>query len=319
MPTTVAVLLAVAGLSNAQPARIEIYSIPTVTPTSQQFLTGQTNGKPVTIAGELRLPVSSATKLPAVLLVHGSGGTRANIDIWATQLNSLGVAAFLLDSFTARGIISTSEDQTQLETLAMMYDAYRALEVLAKHRSIGPNRIAIMGFSKGGTAAVYSSLVRFNKMHGVQGLTFAAHIGMYSSCSTTYLDETATTGKPIRFYHGASDDSVPVEPCRAYVQRLKAAGRDAELAEYANAWHNFDLPAPAVVDRKGPNAFACRIEEKSDGVLISKQTEKLFTYEDRCVAMQAHTGYSPNAHAASIRDVSAFLKETLKPGLATSR
>lgn len=313
VPITGTLLFAAAGVSNAQSARIEIYPIPTVTLTSQQFLTGQKGGKPVTIAGELRLPVSTEAKVPAVVLIHGSAGPRANMDIWATQINSLGAAAFIVDSFSARGIVSTSQDQTQLDTLAMLYDAFRALDLLAKHPGIDPNRIAIMGFSKGATAAVYSSLVRFNKMHGTQGLTFAAHVGFYPQTTTTYLEETATTGKPIRIFHGASDDLAPAEPARAYVQRLKAAGRDAEFVRYANAWHNFDLPAAPLLDRAGPNVSACRIEEKPEGLLINEETGKLFTFQDRCVTMQAHVGYSPNAHAAAIRDVSAFLKETLKP------
>ena len=39
-----------------QPARMEIHSIPSMTLTDQEFLTGRQEGKPVTIAGELRLP-----------------------------------------------------------------------------------------------------------------------------------------------------------------------------------------------------------------------------------------------------------------------
>ena len=53
----VATLLAFDGAARAQgTGRIEIHPIPTVTVTSQQFLTGDRYGKPVTLAGELRLP-----------------------------------------------------------------------------------------------------------------------------------------------------------------------------------------------------------------------------------------------------------------------
>lgn len=47
---------------------------------AQQFLTEDRNGEPALLAGELRLPARGADPYPAVLLVHGSGGTRANID-----------------------------------------------------------------------------------------------------------------------------------------------------------------------------------------------------------------------------------------------
>jgi len=58
-------------------ARTEMHSFESVTVTDQQFLTGATDGKPVVIAGELRLP-SGTGKLPAVVLGHGSGA----VGIW---------------------------------------------------------------------------------------------------------------------------------------------------------------------------------------------------------------------------------------------
>jgi hypothetical protein len=42
-------------------ARAEIRAIETLNVSDQQFLTGDKNGKPVTIAGELRLPRSAST------------------------------------------------------------------------------------------------------------------------------------------------------------------------------------------------------------------------------------------------------------------
>jgi hypothetical protein len=38
-------------------------------------------------------------------------------------------------------------DQSQLDSLAMLVDAYRALGILAQHPRIDANRIGIMGFS----------------------------------------------------------------------------------------------------------------------------------------------------------------------------
>ena len=55
-------------------ARTEVRAIETLTLTDQQFLTGDKNGKAVTIAGELRFPQGASGRLPAVILQHGSGG-----------------------------------------------------------------------------------------------------------------------------------------------------------------------------------------------------------------------------------------------------
>ena len=313
--SSAALVILCTELACAQAERIEISAVQTVTLSAQQFLTGARDGKPTLLGGELRLPRAGSGKLPAVVLVHGSGGVRNNVDIWANQFNSMGIAVFILDAFTGRGIVSTSTDQTQLHELAMTYDSYRALEMLGRHSRIDANRIAIMGFSKGAVAAAYSGIARFNQMHGTPGLTFAAHIGVYTPCNTTFINETVTTGKPLRLYHGTSDDLVQVAPCRAYVERLRAAGRDAQITEYANAWHTFESPGPALVDRKGPNRGACRNEERADGLLYNSETGKPFDFADTCVKQLAHLGYAPDAHAKVLRDVSTFLAATF--GLKT--
>ncbi len=95
-------------------ARLEMHPVQTVTLKNQQFLTGDLNGTPAVLAGELRIPRPGTEKLPAVVLVHGSGGLSALHDRWAQELNSIGIAAFILDSFTGRGIVSTVNDQSQI-------------------------------------------------------------------------------------------------------------------------------------------------------------------------------------------------------------
>jgi len=87
-------------------ARIEVQPIQTVTLKTQQILTGDTNGAPATLAGELRIPKPGSDRLPAVVLIHGSGGVGANVDAGAKEMKSLGIAAFILDAFSGRGIAS---------------------------------------------------------------------------------------------------------------------------------------------------------------------------------------------------------------------
>jgi len=63
-------------------ARVEIYAIPTLTLSDQQFLTGDTNGKPATVAGEFRIAQGSG-RLPVVVLMHGSSGVGAAMEPWS--------------------------------------------------------------------------------------------------------------------------------------------------------------------------------------------------------------------------------------------
>ena len=305
-----------ASAAIAQPAaRTEVLPVPSVTLTNQQILSGSLAGAPVTLAGELRLPASGGGRLPAVVLVHGSGGIGANIDTWARDLNAVGIAAFILDSFTGRGIADTVTDQSQLDELALMTDAYRALAVLSKHPRIDPKRIAVMGFSKGAVAAVYSANARFRRLYDPGGPGFAAHVGLYTPCHIRLRDDTKTTGAPIRMFHGTPDDWIPVAPCRAYVADLRKAGADVVLTEYPGAWHTYDNPTrfPPVMIPTAQSPRDCRIVEGADGKLLNEQTGAVFTFADACMQRGAHAGFDPAAYEATRKAVLGFLKDALKP------
>src|ERR1700754_2611754 len=154
------VLLSEAARSQAI-FRTEVHPVQTVTLGTADYLLGKKDGKPVTIAGELRIPKPGTGRLPAVVLVHGAGGINFNHGMWAGELNKAGFATFVVDGFTGRGITNTISDQAQLSDYAMMYDAFAALAVLVKHPRVDPGKIAIMGFSKGAVASLYASLNRF--------------------------------------------------------------------------------------------------------------------------------------------------------------
>lgn len=294
---------------------MEIHSFQSTTVTDQEFLTGRKEGKPVTLAGELRLPRPGNDRLPLVVLLHGSGGISGAVTDWEQEFNSMGVATFVIDSFTARGIVSTVNDQTQLGRLTMIIDAYRAFEMLARHPRIDPARIALMGFSRGGQAALYASVRRFQRMHGLAGKEFAAYIAFYPDCTTTYQSDTEVTDRPVRIFHGTLDDYSPAAPCKAYVERLRAQGKDVQLTEYAGAWHVFDgqtLKKPVKLE-KAPTTRHCQLTEAQDGVIINARTKQPFTYADSCVEYGPTIAYDEKAYTEAKRAVREVVTSTLRP------
>jgi len=295
-------------------ARIEIHSVETKTLTDKQFLTGAEDGIPVRIGGELRLP-ASLSRIPAVILIHGSGGVGANVDRWAQELNDIGVAAFLLDCFTGRDIVQTITDQSQLASLAMIVDAYRALDLLSRHARIDSSQVAVMGFSKGGFAALYASLRRFRRMYGpALGVEFSAYIPFYPSCYTTYIGDEQVSERPIRIFHGTADDYVSIEPCRNYVERLRRSGKDVQLTEYAGAHHAFDNPL-YTKPLSLPDAVTtnlCPRKERPGGEIINVETGQPFTWSDACVTRGATVGYDPIATTEATKAVKAFLASTFR-------
>jgi dienelactone hydrolase len=295
-------------------ARTEVYAIPSLTLSDEQFLKGDSGGKSVVVSGYLRIAQGSG-RLPAVVMVHGSGGIGPNADFWTRECNEMGISTFVLDTFTGRGITNVLGDQTLLGRLNMILDAYRVLEILAKHPRVDPSRIALMGFSRGGQTALYASLKRFNRLWNKSGIEFAAYIPFYPDCMTTYQSDSEVTDRPIRIFHGIADDYNPVATCKAYVERLRGAGRDVQLTEYPNAHHTFDNPLGSltpIVVKTAQIVRNCTIREEATGQLINVATKQPFTYNDTCVERGPHIGSDPTATQAARQSVKELLKTAFK-------
>jgi dienelactone hydrolase len=295
-------------------ARTEVRAIETLTLTDQQFLTGDKNGKAVTVAGQLRFPQGAPGRLPAVILQHGSGGVNGGHELWAKTFNEMGIASFLVDSFSGRRLTSTSTNQALLGRLNMVLDGYRAFDVLANHPRIDPARIVVMGFSRGGQSTLYASMKRFQQMWNPRA-AFAAYIPLYASCNTTFIGDTDLGPAPVRQFHGAADDYVPVAPCRPYFERLRAAGRDVLLTEYPGAHHGYDNPLgnkTPTVSKGSQSVRACKLKEEPLGTIINAETGQPFTYQDSCVQTDPHAGYNEAAANATRTAVKEFVRTVFK-------
>ena len=281
---------------DAYASRAELRPISSLTLTEAQFLTGDKNGTLVTLAGELRFPRNAPSgKIPAVIIMHGSGGINAANQSWVFDLNEAGIATFLVDSFSGRGFTSVSIEQSKLSRFAGVLDAFKAYEVLSRHPRIDTNKIALVGTSRGGTAVIYTVMCRFQKLWAPD-FHAAATFPMYPSCfDQLEADEDITM--PIHEFHGAKDDYASIEQCKAWIKRLTLAGKIATTVEYPNATHSFDnllastTPSPS---KGSPTTRLCVIVEKN-GVLMNSEDNKPFSYSDQCVTYDPLTGYDPTA------------------------
>ncbi len=298
-------------------SRVEIYAIPSLTISDQQFLTGDSNGKQVTVAGEFRIAQGSG-KLPVVVMMHGSSGVSATSEAWEHQFNAMGISTFVIDGFSGRGLTAVGPNQALLGRLNLIVDIYRSLEILARHPRVDPERIVLMGFSRGGQAALYASLDRFNKLWNKSGVQFACYIPFYPDCSTTYATDTEVAARPIRIFHGTPDDYNPVASCKAYVARLLDAKRDVVLTEYPDSAHGFDaglLGANTIaVSVNAQTARNCHIKEGEGGVLMNADTQAPFGYKDACIELNPHVGGNPATAMEARKAVSDFLQALFKLG-----
>lgn len=227
-----------------------LYSYTSSTPRAMIDLIDARRPRPdATAVGRLMLPPGEA-KVPAVVLVHGSGGVYPELaSFWGRHFNDRGIAAMVIDVFGPRGVGSTVEDQSLVPYGADVADAFAALRMLASHPRIDASRIAVMGFSRGGFAAWRTAANRIVAGMAPPGQRFAAHIAVYSGGCAGNLSLAVKPGvfgtAPMLFIHGGDDDYTYASDCQDFAQRIAAAGTPAEFLLLPGARHKFDADNPA--------------------------------------------------------------------------
>ncbi|HXU88395.1 MAG TPA: dienelactone hydrolase family protein [Methylomirabilota bacterium] len=264
-----------------------------------------------TVSGDLSIPGDAGGRVPAVIVLHSCSGMTPNLVDWAQALNLMGFAAFLLDSFTARGVTEVCTGRSSVTIDSRLVDAYRALALLSAHPRIDPRRIALLGFSQGGWVALWASQAQIEHRFLRANVEFAAHAAFYPfACNVRLQNETAMTPGPVRIFHGTADDWTPIAACRDWVARRQAAGRDVSLVAYDRAMHAFDVPLFAP-PRRWPGIFnpgKCAIIERPDHAFVTDDGRPLSSTSP-CVTRGATLGYDARAHRQSIVDVRTFLDE----------
>jgi dienelactone hydrolase len=304
----------VASLADGRTGRVEFSSMTPSGPTELVRRSYTASG--TTVAGTLVVPPTADGRTPAMVIAHGSGGILpGREDAWAARLNALGIATFVVDSFTPRGLQSTSRDQSRLSTMANLADALAALRLLATHPRIDPARIGVMGFSRGGQVALYSALEPLRRGMIDGNLRFAAHVALYPSCSIPYRAEEVSAA-PILMLLGGADDYTPAAACRDYAAWFASKGAPVEVIAYEGAYHDFDIPDPPRFLPALQSARGCRAEVEVDSGTVRRldtgeglrDPTAISAYFRACMQRGATIGGDPAALARAERDVAAFLR-----------
>jgi len=283
-----------------------------------ELLAGEV-GTPVTVEASLILPRAKNAQppYPALVLLHTSNGQGAQDWLYAKRLSEAGVAVLALDSFTARDVRETVRDQTLVSTASMLADAYGGLARLRRDPRIDPARIGVMGFSKGGIAALYAAYESVRARAAVGEEAFALHIAYYPWCGLRLANAT-TTGAPVLIQTGARDDLVPPEHCA----ELIAASRglqgppDMKLVVHPEARHAFDHPMLAPFGSlpiTAPSPASCRLAQQADGSFVETHSGVRVTAQNLKAVLEpcsrsGHAGGNEEVAAAAWKNTLAFLQ-----------
>jgi len=143
--------------------------------------------QPATITADFYMPSGSGPH-PAVMLFHGCGGVTPNIAAWSQWLQAEGYAVLAVHSFPGRGIRNLCADSSTLRPAVRAGDVFAAAAKLRSMESIDRNRLAVIGFSHGGTTAL--SAWRTAGYH--PDIPLRAIIAFYPGCRDVRVPPTRT-------------------------------------------------------------------------------------------------------------------------------
>lgn len=282
------------------------------------IITGKYRQQAVTVHGKLVLPEDAAARVPAVIIMPGSGGVAPWMDdYFAGALHRAGIATFRVDSFSGRGVVETATDQARVSMAASVMDGFNALRFLASQPGVDISRVGITGFSRGGVVAMFTAEERLRQAALPPELKFAAHLPFYPGCVTQWENPRPTTA-PMLMLLGGSDDYTVATHCLAYAERLKKLGAKVNTIVYPNAHHGW--VSDASLTRINVTTFNdCELKIRDDGVIVDLKTgadsrkgwqQLVQQVTASCAGRGATYGGNPTARTKALDDMVRFFRSS---------
>jgi carboxymethylenebutenolidase len=252
-----------------------------------------------TLIGYVYKPeLAAGAQVPAVVMMHGRGGaysSRANgvydqttlskrHQAWGRIWAERGYIAVLVDGFGPRGYpqgfprYSYQERPEELnEVTVRPLDAYGALAYLRTRPDVIADRVGLLGWSNGGSAALAAMALDPPGMEHPTPVTgFRAALVFYPGCELKgeFEENGYVPYAPMLLFHGSADKETSAPRCAALVERSRELGGDIDITLYDGATHGFDDPsrkrqknpanAAATIDAvaKAQEFFARHLEEQ---------------------------------------------------------
>ena len=258
--------------------------------------------------------------VPAAVIINSSGGVIGVTEhYYARVLVREGIAALVVDSFSPRGVRRTADDQNRVAQSKSNADAFAGHRWLSAQTWVEPNKIIVMGMSRGGEAAYSAALEVLRKRMQVGNATFAAHIAIaMGSCNFPQRD-VRTTGGPIFFMLGELDQIQRVGPCIEYIERMRKAGTATiRVAIYPGVYHGYEGTAGAVFAANDWASYDCagRFDRDENFLLYHRGTDRRITSGSQteylfktCLKRGYVVGGDERVKAQATADLLQFLRD----------
>ncbi|HRQ83310.1 MAG TPA: dienelactone hydrolase family protein [Azospirillaceae bacterium] len=176
------------------------------------------------------LPSAGKAPYPVVFFLQGAGGGNHRANRWAQDFAAAGIASVAIDNAGLRGVSNIA----RVETSSIAGDYAAALTALQGDKRLDLKRHAVMGFSKGATAAMQSGPTLGGDQPKPR-LVAAFYPGVYGDCS-----KNLPAGVKTVIFYGSADQWGEYRGTRDACRRL--AQQDASVAFHPveGAHHGFD-------------------------------------------------------------------------------
>ena len=177
--------------------------------------------------------ISSASPVPLVVLLHGSGRNGMSLmEKWAGLAKKEGVIIVGPDASTSQGWRIPQDGPDFIHEL---------VEALKAEHPINPRRVYLFGHSAGAGHALYLSLLE----SGYFAAT-AVHAGALGGDDDSAYIERAQRKVPIAIFVGTNDQFFPLPVVRATRDALNTRGFKSELTEIKGHTHWYYDRAPEI-------------------------------------------------------------------------
>ncbi|MDE1993916.1 MAG: dienelactone hydrolase family protein [Rhizobiaceae bacterium] len=189
-----------------------------------------------------RFAAADSAPRPAVLILHGSGGTELNPKVYtdhAEAIAGIGIDAYLVYYYTAadHSFLSdkahTVRDHRAYNLGRFAAWATRTSDAVAfvKGKAGSSGRVGLLGVSLGGYIAAEAA---------AQDDRISALVIFYAGMPPG-LRGNVRHMPPLLAFHGDADRLVPLSEGRTLVQLAQNAGAQADLVVYPGKRHGFDF------------------------------------------------------------------------------
>ena len=194
---------------------------------------------------------------PGVLVIHEWGGLGAYEKKRADQLAKLGYVAFAADIY-GKGVRPAGPELAAKEAAKyrgsdrslIRARGAAGLEKLAGLPQVDPERLAVIGYCFGGTAAL--ELAR-------SGARLRGTVSFHGGLNTPDASDAKNIRGKVFVLHGADDPHVKQPEVEAFQQEMRQAKVDWQMVYYGGAVHSFSNPKSGNDPSKG-SAY----DEKAD-------------------------------------------------------